>query len=164
MQRKLAFAAAAATAAVVAGLFALPGVAANGPVNSTTGAGQLDLAGGFRNFSYTAKTAADGTVSGEAQLVNRASGLRWHIAVNCLVVSGNHAWVGGVVDSANDPTAVGTVGVWYAEDNGEGSTAPPDRMSLFTFFSPVLTCTDPFAQAYTLANALPIDGGNIQVH
>jgi hypothetical protein len=166
MKVKLAFVLALAAVAASAFLVSASGVAAsNGNVASATGAGQLNLPGGFRNFSFTARKASDGTVSGQAQLDNRAQGVREHIAIDCLVVSGNQAWVGGTVtDSTSTTQPVGTVGVFYAQDNGEGANAPPDRISLFTSFSPVLTCTNGFAQSYTLATALPIDEGNIQIH
>lgn len=159
----LATTAAAAAALLVAG----PGVAApSGVAASATGAGQLNLAGGFRNFSFTARKYSDGSVKGQAQFNNRELGLRDHIAIDCLVTSGTHAWISGPVTSSNNPGNVGLVGVVYLEDNGEGAGAPPDRISLFTSFFPqsFSTCTGSFAQAYTQGAATPIDGGNIQIH
>ena len=162
MRLKFTVLLAVAFAVATATFFAVSvGAASNGPVASTSGSGQLDQPGGFRNFTWNAIKYADGSVKGVAENNNRLQDRRDHIEVTCLVVSGNHAWVGGTVTHSNNDANVGLVGVWYVEDNGEGKNAATDRISLFWF--PLASCEDAFAQSFTQANALPIDGGNVQV-
>jgi hypothetical protein len=151
----------------IAGAAALAGAVlagGNGIVASATGSGQSTFGGEQRTFTFTASMSADGTVDGQAQLDNRAQGRRFHMSLNCLVVSGNKAWVGGVVTDSTIPGDVGATWDFEVVDNGEGSKAPPDQISLVTIFSPQLPCTDSFVQSYLDANTFPIDSGNVQVH
>ncbi len=89
------------------------------------------------NFSLTAIERADGTITGQYQDVFGA-GLQpgVHAQVTCLSVSGNQAWVSGVV--THTPPAldfllgfgVGT----RLEDNGTSANDTPDRLSFSIFF------------------------------
>lgn len=133
-------------------------VAAAGP--SATGHGTLTLPDGRkRQFSFSAKQRADGTVSGNAVIHNPDFDFRAHLDITCLQVDGNRASMGGRV-SANDPALDGLNGFFTVYDNGEPGKNN-DTISL-VFFDPVSadTCQligpDDFDQ-------MPIDGGNIQV-
>jgi hypothetical protein len=136
----------------------------NGNVASATGSGQSTFGGEQRTFTFTASMAADGTVTGQAQLDNRAQGRKFHMSLDCLVVSGNKAWVSGTVTDSTIPGDVGLTWDFEVVDNGEGSKSAPDQISLVTIFTPQLPCTNSFVQSYLDANTFPIDSGNVQVH
>ena len=110
--------------ALVAGLTMLSqptasAVRANGP--SALGHGNLTAGGELRTFSFTAVTHKDGSVTGEAELINRSSGGEFQLAINCLSVSGNAAVVSGVVTNSDGPTNIlGWTGVFSVTDNGDG--------------------------------------------
>jgi len=53
-----------------------------------------------------------------------------HVAVNCLNVIGNQAWVSGVVTQANDPAAVGLIATTTVIDNGRSANDAPDEISV----------------------------------
>src|SRR5512143_3201835 len=90
-------------------LYSILAFAAAGPdlasadpaVQSASGFGQIHLGLPFRNFAFSATKQADGTVTGEAQLENRAIGLLGHIHIDCLNVLGNVAVMSGVVTYSN---------------------------------------------------------------
>lgn len=90
------------------------------------------------NFSLHALERADGSVTGQwhdqfAQFPG-LGGIGIHVAVNCLLIIGNQAWVGGVVTQSSLPE-VYPVGVdvrTRVEDNGTSHNDPPDRIS-FSF-------------------------------
>lgn len=97
---------------------------------SANGAGHFDITGDLRTFSFHANTAKDGSVSGQAQVNNRDQSVVTHMAVNCLRVAGNRAFMSGVITKASDPAIEGRGALWSVQDNGEGANAPPDRISL----------------------------------
>ncbi len=98
-----------------------------------------DLA--LRSFSFTAELLGDGTARGKAQYNNRGRVEAWDVDVECMLFrSGsdkpNQVWMlgrltrgyGGSALPPSPPHAEG-VGVLFAvEDNGEGTSAAPDRM------------------------------------
>ena len=113
------------------------------------------------NFSLIAIQKADGSVSGqwEDQLGpgNGAAG-GFHIAVDCLSVQGNRAWIGGVITQAPDEALVGTRAVTEVEDNGTSANDPPDKISytyngLSTFYQ---------CQHFVLP-LFPLSGGEVKV-
>src|SRR5712692_10371921 len=122
-----------------------------------TGSGQITRGGELRTFSFTAQRDSSNNSSGQAELFNRASGVRIHMQLDCLNVAGK-------VTEAN-AAGSGFIGnpAWFrVVDNGEGAGAPPDLISLVAVFfgSPGVPCTD---GTVTPAN-IPIEDGNIQVH
>ena len=129
---------------------------------SANGHGNLIVTGELRTFSFTAVTQKGGGVTGESQLDNRAQGVKLHLAIDCLVVTGNVARVSGIVTKATGPTAVqvGWKSIFHVQDNGEGANDPPDTISLVFSFPPsvAVDCTTPF-----VLPMLTIDDGNIQV-
>jgi hypothetical protein len=148
-------------------VFLQPTTAAPGSGPSASGHGNLTVGGELRTFSFTAVTHKNGSVTGEAQLDNRASGQKIHMAIDCLSVSVGHhsntAVVSGIV-TISDPTGLeGFTGVFAVQDNGEGSNAPArDRISLVFLESPPTT-VDCTAATFTDFGTAPIEGGNILV-
>lgn len=135
--------------------------AASGDQEQVTGNGQLSVGGELRTFAFTAVRHGDGTVSGEYQLINRAASTKIHADITCLSIVGNRAWIGVVATPSSD---VPGETAFRVEDNGEGSNAPADGLSLaFVGGGPG------FAAFYCAARPAapdlnPIEGGNIQVH
>jgi hypothetical protein len=153
---------------------------------TTADAGQLQSASGHgtrlamdddgnvvkRQFSFNAKQHADGTVTGQAQVVNKAfSGTadspapyRAHLVITCMQTFGNIAVFGGYTKSTNDPN-LDDAAYFSVQDNGEPGTT--DMISGLYFYDdnpetqgdPSL-CLGNDADDFLLQ---PIDGGNIQV-
>ena len=122
---------------VRAGLFALtlvalgfvPGVSVANPP-SATGNGDFMMGGELRTFSFSAIQQPNGNVAGQAEIHNRASGAVVHMDINCIVfLSQNTVVVSGTITKSN-MGGVGQKGVFQAQDNGEGTNSPPDRLSL----------------------------------
>lgn len=56
-----------------------------------------------------------------------------HVDVDCLAISGNQAWAGGVVTKLvtnGVPRPTGDNVLWLVQDNGDGKNSPPDLGSL----------------------------------
>jgi hypothetical protein len=152
------------------GLFAgAPGAGAT-PLQSGSGHGTLD--NGARQFSFNANLKGDGTVTGQAELVNMAytgangtSPYRLHIDISCMHVVGNIAVFGGSTKSTNDPGLVDAV-FFSVQDNGEPGK-DNDKISRAYFWDDDPTTTgDPQACLLTGPNDFPletIEAGNIQV-
>jgi hypothetical protein len=121
-------------AVALAALFAQPAAAGPNPVvESATGSGHMVRPDGtFRSFSFAASKRADGTVTGQMQLNSRSFDVFVHIAVDCLRVEGNTAFMSGRITHSSDPAQgfVGELNRWAVQDNGEGANAAlPDRVS-----------------------------------
>jgi len=136
---------------------------------SASGAGALD--GGQRHFSFSVRQNADGTVTGQAQLVNKAfSGAdtpapyRLHIDISCMQTFGNIAFFGGTVKSTNDPGLNDAV-YFSVQDNGE--PGDQDRISRTFFYDddPGTTGSPDLCLGNEPGDfpTEPIDGGTIQV-
>lgn len=81
------------------------------------------------NFSLVAKESSDGSVSGQW---SDAGLLGMHAEIDCVVVDGNQAIVGGVITKISDAGEdagyfVGGRVVTFAEDNGRSKKDPQDR-------------------------------------
>jgi len=132
-------------------------------LQSATGSGQVHLGLPLRTFAFSATKTADGTASGEAQVDNRSSGFRGHVAVDCLNVLGNVAVMSGVWTSSTLPNIpVGSDAFFAVEDNGEGPNAPPDEITL-TFSGLGIPCTYVTDPALLAPFLVPIESGQIQV-
>ena len=125
------------------GLFALtlvalgfvPGVSVADPptaAGSATGSGDFMLGGELRTFSFSAIQQPKGNVAGQAEVHNRAMGTIVHMDINCIVFLPNNTVVvgGTITKSSPNSNLVGLTGVFQAQDNGEGTNSPPDRLSL----------------------------------
>ena len=107
--------------AAAAALLLAVGVASAAPsVNKATGGGTYEKAGFLNTIAFTAQVDAGGLVKGQAQFQLRDIDLRLHLDIDCLIVVGNQAWIGGVVKNSSDPSQIGTRRVFTVVDNGEG--------------------------------------------
>jgi hypothetical protein len=124
-----------------------PQLAQGGLVHSVTGAGHTTTFD-KRVFTFAANEQADGSVSGEFEILITEAGLgsenpavtSVHARVLCLSVAGNRAWVGGVAMSSSNPAWVGNELGFAVEDGGPGGSgdlisladipAPPGRAQL----------------------------------
>jgi hypothetical protein len=123
-----------------------------------------------RQFSFSARTHADGTVTGHAVLINpqfegeNGNAYQLHVDISCMKVVGNIAVFGGTTTRTNDPNLVDAV-FFSVQDNGEpGDT---DKISS-VFFWDDNPATEGDPQACLLTGALDfpletIEAGNIQV-
>lgn len=164
--------------AIATGLLAL-GLTAVGsgaaPQNAASGHGTLlraDENGDMvrRQFSFSARREADGTVTGNAVLVNPAFTVgsqpyRLHVDITCMYVVGNIAVFGGTTERTNDPGLVDAV-FFTVQDNGEPGAGRDQISSVFFWDDDPATVGDPQACLLTAPLAFPlepIESGNIQV-
>jgi hypothetical protein len=132
----------------------------SGQFQFTSDTGVTDL----RTFSFEARKLSDGTVSGNAQVKNRATGQTLNIHIDCLNVLGNIAVVSGIAWSATGPgNTDGDSQIFVVEDNGQGANAGPDRVT-YSFGGTPFVCTDIHSPA-DIDDSLfyDVDGGNIQI-
>lgn len=86
------------------------------------------------NFSLVALQRVDSSVTGQwhDQFARFPGfgGQGIHVTINCLLVIGNQAWVGGVVTASCIPGAVGLDVLTTVLDTGTSRKDPPDLISL----------------------------------
>lgn len=91
-----------------------------------------DKPGCDANFSLVALQRADGSVTGEwvdrFSQVNGGGGI--HVAINCLNVIGNRAYVSGVITQSGSSDQVGQDAFTKVVDNGRSANDPPDEISV----------------------------------
>jgi hypothetical protein len=170
MKSKIIFLSVVLASTVGAIVVASPSGAASA-AESATGSGQFEFTSetgvtGWRTFAFEASKASDGTVSGQAQIDNRAAGRRFHIEIDCLNVIGNIAVMSGTLtQAAGAGISVGDSAIFAAQDNGEGAGAPPDRVTR-TFENTGLACTDITPANIGLYTYLlnDVQAGNVQIH
>jgi len=101
-----------------------------------------DKPGCDANFSLVAVQSADGGVTGEwvdrTSHVNGGGGV--HVAINCLNVIGNRAYVSGVVTQSSNSDQVGQPALTKVVDNGRSANDPPDQISFSIIFPGVVDC------------------------
>ncbi len=152
---------AATTAAVDAPGFAR---SANAPVHRVSGGGKLDISTLFslppEQYGFTASVDGNGVARGQMHANFSAPDVTFHMEISCLSVNGNDAWLGGTVTQTHDASIypVGTSFIFRVQDNGQGKSAAPDRMSFF-FFAPPELCGFQF----NIDLPFPWLHGNIQV-
>lgn len=121
-----------------------------------------------RQFSFSARKNADGTVNGTAVVHNPAftgakgnSSYRANFDISCLKVVGNIAIMGGSVKSTNDPNLT-TAAFFTVQDNGEPGK---DRDMISSVFFSDGTNTPADCEQVTTSDfpLMPIEAGNIQV-
>ena len=134
-----------------------PGPSANGQGTLSPPASPSE---GFRHFSFHANTMPDGSVQGSGVLTYIGGDLKITFDIDCLIVVGNTASMTGVVTRHDQtPALVGTRCRFKVQDNGEGSNATEDRITLLNVGLPAgFPCLNNVP--LTLH---PIEGGNIQV-
>jgi hypothetical protein len=154
---------------IVAGLGRTKSAIAADGNPSASGQGSLTVDGELRTFAFSAVQQGVGPATGEAQVVNRSTGLVAHIKIVCLNIMGNQAFVGGFVTQSNLPsfTVPGDTAIFAAEDNGEGAQAQahPDKITLTGFgVVPHPDCFDLGIVGILTSRLLPIQAGNVQVN
>jgi hypothetical protein len=160
-----------ALACALLGALTLGAVAASGAGKLASANGHGSLDNNQRQFSFSAKQNANGTVSGHAVLINKEfTGQDTHapyqldIDVTCMKVVGNIAIFGGLTKRTNDPSLVDAV-FFSAQDNGEPGTN--DKISRVFFWDDDPNTTgDPQSCQLVGATDFPletIESGNIQV-
>jgi len=131
----------------------VPGVSVANPP-SATGHGDFLSDGQLRTFSFSAIQQPNGNVAGQAELRNQTTGVVVHMDVACLRVEGNTAFISGNITNSNDPTLVGKTVVFIAQDNGEGTNSPSDKLSMLAFAD---------CSSLLVLDLFDIQNGNIQV-
>ena len=137
------------------------------PAYLVTGGGSVvreDIAGSPREiYGFTAQVDAQGNVRGSAEVHFPSDAVKMHIAVQCLVLERNIAWMSGPVTRSDDPaTPVGRVFLWQVQDNGAGQGAPPDRISNFIHGAQGEYATDVCRWKPALVT-FPWDNGNVSI-
>ena len=142
---------------------AVQSAGADPSLQSASGFGQIHLGLPIRNFAFSATTSSDGTASGEAQIENRSTGFRGHVAIDCLNVLGNVAVMSGLWTSSTSPNIpVGSDAFFAVQDNGEGPNAPADEITL-SFSGLGIPCTFITDPALLAPFLVTIESGQIQV-
>lgn len=124
-----------------------------------------------RQFAFSARRYADGTVKGNAVLHNpaytNANGQKYQlqIDISCMKVIGNVAFFGGTTKRTNDPTLVDAV-YFSVQDNGEPGRGRDAISRVFFFDDDPATTGDPQLCQGNALGDFPmevIESGNIQV-
>ena len=102
----------------------------NAGITAVTGSGHyVNTVGDWRTMSFHVKRDSDGEVRGSFQMVlHRQPPLLFHGRLTCLSVVGNEAWIGGVYEKTTNPDLLGMGFGIYAQDNGQGAEAEPDKL------------------------------------
>jgi hypothetical protein len=114
------------------------------------------------NFSLIAQEFADGSVKGQWEDSFGVGG-GIHVAVDCVIVYGNQAVVGGVITHAtgNAEGAVGARALMSVADNGTSAKDTPDQLSPSFFpFPPGVDCATYPPEVFPL---LDLANGQVRV-
>ena len=128
------------------------------PVHQASGGGSVDWPDGRVSYGFNARVDADGQVKGQASFAFRNLGVEFQVDINCLVVVGHDAWLGGTIVSSSNPALLGEDIVWRVQDNGEGRNAPPDQTSPTATGVPPGSCNQ-----MPPLSLRPWTNGNVQV-
>lgn len=121
-------------------------------------------------FTFNAVRYADGSAQGRYYLDWQDLGpaldhmrLQVEVDVTCMSVSGNRAWVAGIITKVDGPIAQeGTVSYFYVTDNGEGAGAVDEisalRLNDVAGEDAVFCADQP-----VLLGSVPIERGGAQV-
>ena len=125
----------------------------SGNVASASGGGH----NGTLNLSFGAFDHGDGNITGQATLIDDSTKTKVTIDVECLVVSGNQADVGGTVSKSNDSVlTVGSAAHFIVIDQGEG-------VGISDYFTSLVPGVCSAGGGGPLPPAMESDRGNIQV-
>ena len=155
-------------------LFATAGAAsgdADGVVASASGGYSLNgtAAGStfeIQPFTFNVRIYADGSVEGRfnyTQVRDGGEPLVVKGSLDCAVIQGNQAWVGGVIEESSRASLLG-LDMWFqVQDNGEpGSDGAPDMSSTLGAGGPG-TGDQYCADRPPVRFPFFLDGGNLQV-
>lgn len=135
-----------------------------GVIASATGAAHRIRGGELWVLSFNAKKRANGHVTGQYRVDRKDVELSFNVDVTCMSVSGNTAWIAGIIRNQRGDIAIdGTVSYFYVIDNGEGPNGGGDIVSGLRLNDAagedIEFCED---QPLLLPSA-PVELGNVQV-
>jgi hypothetical protein len=135
-----------------------------GVIASATGAAHRIRGGEVWVLSFNAIKRADGHVTGQYRVDRKDIPVSFNVDVTCMSVSGNTAWIAGIIRNQSGDIAVnGTVSYFYVIDNGEGPNGGGDIVSALRLNDvageDVLFCED---QPLLLPSA-PVELGTVTV-
>jgi hypothetical protein len=97
------------------------------PSAKVTGGGAVVIGIDTSEVAFHAMTEKKGDgVKGQGDFHIVTGGIvsEFHVDVDCLAISGNQAWLGGVITESTDPALpIGTRVTWSLIDNGQGHGA-----------------------------------------
>jgi hypothetical protein len=133
--------------------------ASEGVTSSASGSGHVTVNGETRTFAFAATKRADGTATGQVQVISRSLDTIVHLEIDCLRVVGNVAHMSGVTTLSNNPAEapLGDMRRFVVKDNGEGS-GTADEISTIPANPAGETCENS-----TLGVTRTIEKGNVQV-
>lgn len=135
----------------------------NQVVASVQGSAPLEVGGELRTFTFSAKLRADGTASGEFQLIARQVDRVTHGQITCLSVVGGSAWLGGIIDRDNSGVSTGAEARFRVVDLPQGPGGSPDLVSLL-FFAQAPGFAQAFCNQQPPVAVQPTIGGEINVN
>jgi hypothetical protein len=158
--------------AVAAVLMSVAGASGkgNGVVASASGGyGMSGTAAGstfvIHPFTFTVRIKADGSVDGRFNYTQVRDGVALSASgsLDCATITGNRAWVGGVIEKSSRESLIG-LDMWFqVQDNGEpGSDETPDMSSTLGAGGPG-TGDQYCADAPPVMFPFFLDSGNLQV-
>ena len=116
-------------------------------------------------FTFDVRVYADGSAAGHfdyTQVRDGGEPLVVRGTLDCATISGNQAWVGGVIEESSRASLVG-LDMWFqVQDNGEGAGAPPDMSSTIGAGGPG-TGEQYCADAPVVLFPFFLEAGNLQV-
>ncbi len=123
-----------------------------------------DIPGAPREiYGFQAVVDAAGNVTGEAEVHFPSDSVNLHIAIACVAIERNQAWLSGTVTRSDNPaTPLGRVLVWQVQDNGAVQGAPPDRISNFAHKAQGDYAPDVCRWKYPMT-LYPWDNGTVQI-
>jgi hypothetical protein len=82
-------------------------------------------------FTWNVQIKADGSVNGQFDYTQVRDGVALSASgpLTCAFIDDDRVWVGGVIEASSRASLVGLEMWFQAQDNGEGSKAPPDMSS-----------------------------------
>ena len=121
--------------------------------------GPIDM----KALTYNARGTTTGGATGwwDYQEAEPGSSVHAKGDITCLVVHGNHAWIGGTVTGADDLSYVGLDAWWQVQDNGAGIT--PDTTTFVGFGDPG-RATDYCNRAPSPRFPFDVQNGQVTVH
>jgi hypothetical protein len=146
---------------LMSAIVALSSFAPLPPGPSSNGQGSLTRPGDLqRRFAYHANTMPDGSVKGSGVLTITEGNAQIKFDIDCMTISGNIATMSGVVTSVSGETNFQEGwDCWFkVVDNGEGSNAQPDQITLLLGGPDLFDCGVQYAVELNT-----VEGGNIQV-
>lgn len=102
-------------------------------VATARGSAPLEIAGESRTFTFNAKQHADGSVTGEFQIIARQVDRVTHGRITCMTVLGRSAWLGGVIERDDSGVSTGAEARFRVVDLGQAPGGSPDLVSLLNF-------------------------------